>query len=164
MKKVGKSAKEVCELTKELEEEEIAFQQANRKLKGLPKHLKIQILGQWFWDRKMKRLGATKEMAEELNYTKILDYADNKFLLYKNEAVVEFSLAVLKKNKKNIYKYKSALLSNFMFIVRVVVYHIILVSLANSPIAASLVMLVVEMLYLIFNIKIFKKLKSMLFT
>ena len=125
--------------------------------------MKKRFLGKWFWEKDMKKYALSKEDCQKLNYVKIIDFSDNKYLLYKNEAVVEFSLAVLKYSKKKIYNSKAALLSNFMFIVRVVMYHVILVSLANEPIVSSFVMLTVEMFYLFFLVNILKRLRPFLF-
>lgn len=111
----------------------------------------------------MSKLGVNKETAEELGYIRVFNFRDNKYLLDKNQAVVEFSLAVLKYNKKEIYKYKSALLCNFMFIVRVIIYHVILVSLSNAPLTATFTMLFVELLYMIYNINLFIYIKPLLF-
>ena len=75
-----------------------------------------------------------------------------------NLAVIEHATGEIKPNEK-VFDFKTVMLSNFAFIIRVVIYHIFIVALANQPGILIVSLILLESAYIILIIKNFLILK-----
>jgi hypothetical protein len=103
----------------------------------------------------------TKKAATTIGYKRVVDYkrSRNKFLL--NTAVVEHATAELKPSKR-VFDYKTILLANFSFLIRVISYHVILVALATNTVMQIYGLIIVELVYIGLIVKNFIVLKYLI--
>jgi hypothetical protein len=85
-----------------------------------------------FSEEKMDEI-MSPDAAKRIGYRKVLDYRRSKHLFLLNMAVVDHATAELKP-KRNVFSYRTILLANFSFLLRVIMYHLILVALCNCTI------------------------------
>ena len=79
----------------------------------------------------MEAAGITPEVLKKRGYVRILDYNSNLHLVQRNLAVEEHATAELRKDKPEIYGYPSILLANIFFLIRVLLFHMIIVACAT---------------------------------
>jgi hypothetical protein len=103
----------------------------------------------------------TPEDAEKLGYIKLIDYQRTMHILAYNMAIIDHATTEIKASKQ-IFEYKTILIGNFAFLLRAMVYHIILVSLELEPGITIFMLLVVELTYITLIIWNFFKLKYLI--
>jgi hypothetical protein len=103
----------------------------------------------------------TKEQAANLGYVRIVDYERTMRYLSVNKALVDFSTTELKPCKE-MFDYKSVILSNVAFIIRIALYHVLLVCLSNLPGTLVIFFISIELSYLALILKNFTALKNLI--
>lgn len=103
----------------------------------------------------------TQDVATKAGYIKIIDYHRTKNALVNNMAIIDHATAEIKASKK-VFDYRSILLANFAFTIRIILYHIILVSLAHHAGIGVILLLLVELGYIVLITRNFLKLKYLI--
>ena len=88
-----------------------------------------------------------------------MDFDRTKRELESNEPIQNHATSELKKDDPSVYSKKSIILANFGFLIRIVGYHIILVSFAKNAIFGSVSLMAVELGYLGLIIRNFLQLR-----
>lgn len=89
----------------------------------------------------------TVEKLEKLGYSKVIDYKGTMENILYDEVKEKHATSQLKENL-DLYKVTTVLLANFFFLLRVVLYHVILVSLPFNPGFQTFLLLMLELGYL----------------
>ena len=116
-------------------------------------------LRDFFYEDEMEKYVMTKETARNIGYVRVLDYKSNFHLMIRNQAVEDHATAELKKEDPRLYNYRSILISNFSFLVRIFVFHIVIVACSTFDGMQCILLLIVELSYLGFITWNFKKLR-----
>ena len=103
----------------------------------------------------------TSEDAEKLNYIKIIDYHRTKDSLSQNMAIIDHATAEIKAVKE-VFDYRTVLITNFAFLFRAIMYHVVLVSLVLEPGICIFMLLMIELLYMVLIAINFLKLKHLI--
>jgi hypothetical protein len=82
--------------------------------------------------------------------------------MLQNKVIEEHATAELKKDNPDLYSKKSILLANFSFVLRIVGYHIALVTLASNALICCIVLLFLEVAYLSLIVRNFLKLRYLI--
>lgn len=98
-----------------------------------------------------------KEEEEENNEDKEIDFDETMRNLRRDFPVEKYSTAELKKDKPGLFNSKAILLSNFCFLIRLVIYHLIIVGLCNNADIQVSFLLITEVFYFFFLYYTFKK-------
>jgi hypothetical protein len=116
----------------------------------------------FFWEEEMLNGGVmNEEKATKLGYIRVIDYQRTKKYLIYNQAIMDHATAEIKPEKK-VFNFKTILLANFAFTMRIILYHIFMVALANSPLILIVMLMVIELSYMILIIKNFIILKYLI--
>lgn len=114
------------------------------------------------FENQMDEAGITPEMAKKRGYVRILDYNSNLHLVQRNLAVEEHAIAELRKDKPEIYGNKSILLGNILFLIRILLFHMIIVACATMDGLQCTFLISFELAYLIIITRNFVKYKYLL--
>lgn len=113
----------------------------------------------YFWEEEMLREGIMdKKKATKLGYIRIVDFESSRRYLDNNEAIMDHATAEIKPHKL-VFSFKSVLLANFAFTLRIILYHVFIVALANNPLILIIVLLSIEFGYMFLIVKNFIILK-----
>ena len=103
----------------------------------------------WFPEEYISEKGVmAKETAIKMGYIKIIDYSRTKNYLEYNMAIIDHATAEIKTSAK-MFDFKSVLVANFAFLLRVCLYHLIIVALSTHPGITVIMLMMVEILYTI---------------
>lgn len=111
----------------------------------------------WFPEELICEKGImTKQQVIELGYFKMVDYNRTTECLAYNMAYVDHATAEIK-TSAIMFNFKSILVANFAFLLRVCLYHMIIVALSTNPGITVILLIIVELLYIILiSINFFK--------
>jgi hypothetical protein len=98
------------------------------------------------------------ETAKDLGYVRVIKFQNLEFLLDINAAILNHATAELKSYNPNLFLSKSILLGNFSFLMRILIYHVLLVSLCNNPYLQIFMLIITEASYSTLILKNFLKL------
>lgn len=98
------------------------------------------------------------DQAEKLGYVKVIDQYQSVSFLSLNLAVIEHATGEIKPTSK-VFDFKTVIMSNFAFILRVIIYHIFIVALANQPGILICSLILLESAYIVIIVKNFMILK-----
>lgn len=119
-------------------------------------------LRDWFWEEDMVKMDAmTPAVAKRIGYVRVADFDTCIRHIELNEAVFAHATSELKPNEK-VFSYKSVLLANFAFILRVVSYHMIMVAFSNTAFMQVILLITVEVSYSVLILKNFILLRYLL--
>jgi hypothetical protein len=102
------------------------------------------------------------QTAEKIGYVREVDYKKTERLMLSNRVIEEHATAELKKDNPDLYSKKSILLANFSFVLRIVGYHLALVTLASNALICCIVLLLLEVAYLSLIVRNFLKLRYLI--
>jgi hypothetical protein len=112
-------------------------------------------LRDWFWEDEMiKNNIMTKDQATKNGYVRVADFKTCISHIESNMAVFAHATSELKPTKK-VFSYKSVLLANFAFVLRVILYHITLVAFCNSGLMQVGSLILIESCYIFLIVKNF---------
>ena len=114
---------------------------------------------EYFQEDKMIKYVMSKEEATQSGYFREVDYERTERNIESNEPIENHATSELKKDDPSIYSKKSILLANFGFLIRIVGYHVILVSFSKNSLCGSLSLMGIELGYLGLIIRNFLKLR-----
>lgn len=119
----------------------------------------------WFKDEDVCEAGGvmTPQDAEKLGFVRVIDHYRSKNILSLNLAVISHATAELKPSQK-VFDFKTVLMANFAFVIRVVLYHIFIVALSNQPGILIFFLIALEGSYIALIIKNFIILKYLIST
>ena len=100
-----------------------------------------------------------KKTAQLNGYVRCVEYSSIKEFMEKNSAIVTFSTGELKSDKPGLFSKKTVLISNFAFLLRIILYHLILITLSNNPHLQIFLFALVELSYCYLIIKNFMALR-----
>lgn len=117
----------------------------------------------WFKDDDICETGGvmTPQDAEKLGFVRVIDHYRSKNILSLNLAVINHATAELKPSQK-VFDFKTVLIANFAFVVRVIMYHIFIVALSNQPGILIFFLIALEGAYIALIIKNFIILKYLI--
>lgn len=117
-------------------------------------------LRKWFRDEDVCETGGMikPEQAQKLGYIRVVDSFKTMSFLSMNLAVIEHATGEIKPNEK-VFDFKTVMMSNFAFILRVIIYHIFIVALANQPGILIFSLILLESVYIVLIVKNFLILK-----
>ena len=99
--------------------------------------------------------------AEKLGYVRVIDHFRSRNILSLNLAVINHATAELKPSEKS-FDFKTVLMANFAFLIRIVLYHIFIVGLCNQPGILIIMLTALEGSYIALIIKNFVVLKYLI--
>ena len=113
-------------------------------------------LRKWFRDEDVCETGGLikPDQAQKLGYIRVVDSFKTMSFLSMNLAVIEHATGEIKPNEK-VFDFKTVMMSNFAFIVRVILYHIFIVALANQPGMLIISLILLESFYIFMIVKNF---------
>ena len=119
-------------------------------------------LRDYFFEHDMEKHVIDKEKARNIGYIRVLDYESNWRLLIRNHAVEDHAVAELKKDDPSLYNFRSILMGNFFFLLRLLVFHFIIVACNKMDGIQCLFLFILEVSYLAFITKNFMRLKYLI--
>ena len=99
--------------------------------------------------------------AGKLGFIRVIDHYRSKNILSLNLAVINHATSELKPSEK-VFDFKTVLMANFAFVIRVVMYHIFIVALSNQPGILIFFLIALEGAYIALIIKNFIILKYLI--
>ena len=113
-------------------------------------------LRKWFRDEDVCETGGLikPEQADKLGYIRVVDSFKTMSFLSMNLAVIEHATGEIKPNER-VFDFKTVMMSNFAFILRVILYHIFIVALANQPGMLIVSLILLESVYIFLIVKNF---------
>jgi len=113
-------------------------------------------LRKWFRDEDVCETGGLikPDQAQKLGYIRVVDSFRTMSFLSMNLAVIEHATGEIKPNEK-VFDFKTVMMSNFAFILRVILYHIFIVALANQPGMLIVSLILLESFYIYMIVKNF---------
>ena len=113
----------------------------------------------WFPEEYIGEKGVmTEETAISVGYVKIVDFNRTKKALDHNMAIIDHATTEIKASEE-VFNFRTVLVANFFFTARIILYHIIIVSLTLLPGVAVGLLIVVELSYLVLILINFFRLK-----
>lgn len=101
------------------------------------------------------------EEAEKLGYVRVIDSHRTSLFLKLNITLLNHALAELRPDKP-VFQLKSALLSNFAFLLRIILYHVLIVSLSNQAGILIISLILLESSYIFVIVKNFIAVKHLI--
>jgi hypothetical protein len=102
--------------------------------------------GQYEQNYMVKNIMSVEE-AKARGYTRFIDYSSLNLIFDINQAILDHATAELKTDKPELYLRKTVLLGNFSYLLRILIYHILLVALCNSPFILVPLLMITEISY-----------------
>ena len=113
----------------------------------------------WFLEEHVSVNGIlTEETAKNLGYVKIIDFKRTKDSFNNNMAIIDHATAEIKASEK-VFNFRTVLVANFAFLVRIILYHLIIVSLSLIPGVTVIFLMLIEIAYIALISSNFFKLK-----
>lgn len=110
----------------------------------------------------IKKYGYSDDEMQAKRFKRVYDYKELGPRLIRNEAVEAHSVAEIKKNNIAVLESKSILLANFLFIIRILLYHLVIVTLANNIGTQLYLLVTIEASYMILILVNFTKMKYLI--